>query len=230
VFLHEGLGCVGTWRDFPAEVARASGLGALVYSRWGYGGSDPVTPPRPLTYMHDEAHRSLPEVLAAAGVRDAILIGHSDGASIALIHAGSGAADRVRALVLLAPHVFCEDVSVQSIALAAEAYRQGDLRERLERRHGANTEGAFWGWNRAWLDPAFRAWNIEEFLPRVRVPVLVIQGLDDEYGTLHQVEAIEAQCGGPVERLLLPACGHAVHRDQPDAARDAIARFARAHR
>jgi pimeloyl-ACP methyl ester carboxylesterase len=227
VFLHEGLGSVSGWRDFPTRVADACGAGALVYSRWGYGRSDARRPPWPLSYMHDEALASLPEVIDAAGVRDAVLVGHSDGGSIAIVFAGSGLpqARRVRSLVLLAPHVFVEDVSVSSIAAAADAYHDGDLRERLERHHGANVDGAFWGWNRAWLDPGFRAWNIEEHLPRIRVPALVIQGREDPYGTLAQVDAIERCSGAPVQRLVLDACGHAPHRDQPDAVVDAIRRF-----
>jgi pimeloyl-ACP methyl ester carboxylesterase len=227
VFLHEGLGCVGMWRDFPREVAAAAGCGALVFSRWGYGKSDPVTPPRPLRYMHDEGLVTLPEVLAATRVRDAILVGHSDGASIAIVHAGSGAAERVRALVLEAPHVFCEEISVRSIAAAKEAFTHGDLRARLARHHGGNVDGAFWGWNGVWLDPGFRAWNIEEYVPHVRVPSLVVQGEDDEYGTLAQVDAIERGAGASVERLVLPACGHAPHRDQPEKTRDAIVNFVR---
>jgi pimeloyl-ACP methyl ester carboxylesterase len=229
VLLHEGLGSVRGWRDFPARLAEATGLGVLVYSRWGYGQSDPVSLPRPLTYMHDEALASLPEVLEVAGVRRAILLGHSDGGSIALIFAASGleASERVLGLVLEAPHVFVEDVSVQSIAAAAEAYRTTDLRARLSRQHGDNVDGAFWGWNSAWLDPGFRAWNIEEFLPRVRVPSLVIQGAGDPYGTLAQVDAIETKSGGPVSRLVLPSCGHSPHRDQPEATIEAVARFVR---
>lgn len=227
VFLHEGLGSVSAWRDFPARVADACGMGALVYSRWGYGKSDARPVPWPLSYMHDEARASLPEVLDAAGVRDAVLVGHSDGGSIAILFAGGGTpqARRVRALVLLAPHVFVEDVSVRSIAAAADAFRIGDLRERLERHHGANVDGAFWGWNRAWLDPAFRGWNIEESLPRVRVPSLVVQGREDPYGTLAQVDAIERGAGVPVTRLVLDACGHAPQRDQPDAVVLAMQRF-----
>jgi pimeloyl-ACP methyl ester carboxylesterase len=227
VFLHEGLGCVSSWRDFPGEVARETGMGAIVYSRWGYGGSDPVTLPRPLGYMHDEAG-TLPEVLDALGVRRAVLVGHSDGASIALIHAGGSREARVRGLVLLAPHVFVEDVSVASIAAARDAYQHGDLRARLARRHGANVDGAFRGWNDAWLDPAFRAWNIEEYLPGVGVPSLVVQGADDEYGTLAQVDAIAAKSAGAVTRLVLGGCKHAPHRERPAETRAAIAKHVRA--
>jgi pimeloyl-ACP methyl ester carboxylesterase len=226
VFLHEGLGSVSTWRDVPEELARRTGCGALVYSRLGYGASDPVAPPRPLSYMHDEAEL-LPEVLDAAGVQRAILVGHSDGGSIAILHAGSERAGRVRGLVLEAPHVFVEDLSVASIAAARDEYLHGDLRARLARHH-QDVDGAFWGWNRAWLDPGFRSWNIEAALPDIRVPILAIQGADDPYGTLLQIDAIERRAPGPTERLILPECGHAPHRDQRAATLDAIARFARA--
>jgi pimeloyl-ACP methyl ester carboxylesterase len=225
VFLHEGLGCVSLWRDFPAEVARATGRRALVYSRQGYGKSDPIPLPRPLTYMHDEGRVALPALLAAEGVTEAILIGHSDGASIALIHAGSQPAVAVRGLVLLAPHVFCEEVSVRSIAAADLAFREGDLARRLERHHGPNTTCAFRGWCDAWLDPAFLRWNIEEFLPAITAPLLLIQGAGDEYGTRRQIEAIEAGVRGPVETLILAPCGHSPQRDQPAATLDAITRF-----
>jgi pimeloyl-ACP methyl ester carboxylesterase len=227
VFLHEGLGSVSAWRDFPALVARDTGIGALVYSRWGYGQSDPVTLPRPMTYMNDEALVALPEILEATGIRSCVLVGHSDGGSIALVFAGSGLpqASLVRGLVLEAPHVFVEDVSVESIARADVAYRTGDLRARLERHHGTNVDGAFRGWNDAWLDPRFRAWNIEGYLPGIRVPSLVVQGQDDPYGTLAQVDAIERGSGAPVSRLVLPKCGHAPHRDRPDEVRAAIVSF-----
>lgn len=226
VFLHEGLGSVSAWRDFPQRLVAATGLGALVYSRWGYGRSDPVTPPRPLSYMHDEARESVPDVLAQAGVRRAVLVGHSDGASIALLFAGGDSPRRavLAGLVLEAPHVFVEDVSIRSIAASADAYRTGDLRARLARHH-QDVDGAFWGWNRAWLDPDFRAWNIEASLPRVQVPALVVQGEDDPYGTLAQVDAVSTKSSGPVSRLVLPRCGHAPHRDQAEATIEAVAAF-----
>ncbi len=226
VFLHEGLGCVASWRDFPREVAEGAGTPALVYSRRGYGGSDPAPLPRPLTYMHDEALTVLPELLAALDIDDALLVGHSDGASIALIHAGRGAFPRrVRGLVLLAPHVFCEDLSVASIEEARTAFEQGGLRAKLERLHGTNTDCAFRGWNDAWLDPAFRRWSLEELLPGVDIPVLAIQGEDDRYGTLAQIDAIERGVSGRFERLVLPRCGHDPARDAPDATRAAITSF-----
>jgi pimeloyl-ACP methyl ester carboxylesterase len=208
VFLHEGLGSVSAWRDVPAQIADAAGCAAFVYSRAGYGKSSSVEVPRPLTYMHDEA-AALPGLLAEHEIHTPILVGHSDGASIAIIAAGSGLP--VKALVLIAPHVFVEDVSVSSIAQAAEAYRTTDLRERLARHH-ADVDGAFWGWNRAWLDPAFRNWNLEAFLPRITAPTLIVQGDADEYGTLAQVDAIARQHGGPCEQLIVPGAGHAPHR------------------
>jgi len=208
VFLHEGLGSVSAWRDVPAQIADAAGCAAFVYSREGYGTSSPVALPRPLTYMHDEA-AALPALLAAHGITRPILVGHSDGASIAIIAAGSGLA--VQALVLIAPHVFVENISVESIAKAADAYRTTDLREKLARHH-ADVDGAFWGWNRAWLDPGFRAWNLEAFLPRISAPALVVQGAADEYGTLAQVDAIARQLAGTCEQLIVPGAGHAPHR------------------
>jgi pimeloyl-ACP methyl ester carboxylesterase len=225
VFLHEGLGSVSLWRSFPEKLASATGCGALVYSRWGYGKSDPVTLPRPLTYMHDEA-QALPELLKALGVRDVILVGHSDGASIALIYAGSEPLAGLRGLVLEAPHVFAEDLSVRSIAKAAKAYETGGLRVPLARHHD-DPDGAFWGWNRAWRDPEFRKWNLEEFLPRIHVPVLVIQGEKDEYGTVRQIEAIHSGCKPRVQIALIPKCGHSPHRDQPELTLNAMVGFIR---
>jgi pimeloyl-ACP methyl ester carboxylesterase len=226
VFLHEGLGSASLWRDFPDRLASETGCGALVYSRAGYGRSDPAPLPRPVRFMHDEA-AVLAEVLAAAGIRQAVLVGHSDGASIALIYAGTVAAG-LRGLILEAPHVFAEPHGLASIAKIGEAYRTTDLRERLAHHHGANVDIAFRGWNDVWLSPEFRTWNLEEFLPAIDVPSLVLQGEDDEYGTWRQVEAIARQSGGPVEALALPACGHSPHRERPDLALPAMARFVRA--
>lgn len=224
VFLHEGLGSASMWRDFPARLAAATGCGALVYSRRGYGRSDPIERPRPVTFMHDEADRVLPAVLDAAGVADAILVGHSDGASIALLYAGRGG-DRLRGVIVEAPHVFVEDVTVASIAEIKEIFRTTDLREKLARHHGDNVDGAFWGWNDAWLDPDFRAWNIEDCLPGIAVPLLVVQGEDDQYGTAAQVEAVARRAGGPCEIVMLPACGHSPHREQAEATLAAMTRF-----
>jgi pimeloyl-ACP methyl ester carboxylesterase len=226
VFLHDGLGSVSTWRGFPAALADATGCGALVYSRFGYGASDPVPLPRPLTYMHDEGLRLLGQVLDLAGVSSALLVGHSDGGSIALLHAATpGASPRVKGLLLEAPHVFCEDCSVEAIERARRDYLDGDLRERLERHHGPNVDCAFWGWNGAWLDPGFRAWNIEGYLSSIEAPVLVLQGVDDPYGTLRQVDAIESQCRGVVRRRILAACGHTPHREQAEQTLAEMAAF-----
>lgn len=226
VFLHEGLGSARLWKAFPADVARDTGARVLVYSRQGYGGSDPIPLPRPLTYMHDEGLVVLPPLLEALGVRDAVLVGHSDGGSISLIYAGSGVLpNRARGLVLLAPHVFCEDVSVASIRRAKGAYEHGDLKARLARHHGANTENAFRGWNDAWLDPGFKAWNIEAFLPGVHIPVLCLQGADDPYGTLAQVDAIARGVSGPCEKQVLAGCGHDPAREKPEETRAAIRAF-----
>jgi pimeloyl-ACP methyl ester carboxylesterase len=222
VFLHEGLGSLGLWRDFPQQVSDATGLPAFVYSRAGYGKSDPAPLPRPVSYMHEEA-ALLPDILKAAEIDDPLLVGHSDGASISIIYAGSGG--RARALVLEAPHVFTEEMGLQSIARARDAYESGDLRARLSRYH-RNVEAAFWGWNRPWLDPEFRRWNLEEFLPKIAAPILVIQGKDDEYGTKKQVDAIQSGARD-VEVLMLPECGHSPHRDQPEASLRAIADFVR---
>ena len=223
VFLHEGLGSASLWRDFPDRLAAATGLGALVYSRAGYGRSDPAGLPRPVRFMHDEA-AVLVEVLEGTGVRDPVLVGHSDGASIAIIYAGSDAGPRPRGLVLEAPHVFTEPHGLASIAAIREQYRTTGLRERLARHH-AHVDVAFHGWNDVWLDPEFRAWNIETCLPRISAPILVVQGEDDEYGTWAQVEAIRAGSGGPVEVLAVPACGHSPHREHPDVVLAAMARF-----
>jgi pimeloyl-ACP methyl ester carboxylesterase len=226
VFLHEGLGSAGLWRDFPARLAAATGCGAVAYSRAGYGASDPAALPRPVRFMHDEA-AVLGEVIAALGIGEHVLFGHSDGASIALIHAGSAPAAGLRGMVLEAPHVFTEPHGLASIAEIRGVYRETDLRERLARHHGPNVDVAFHGWNDVWLDPGFRAWNIEEFLPAVRVPILVVQGEDDEYGTWAQVDAIQRQSGGPVDVLPIPRCGHSPHREHPDTVLAAAANFVR---
>jgi len=228
VFLHEGLGCAQMWRDFPRQVAAAVGCGALVYSRAGYGNSDPVSLPRPVRFMHDEALVTLPQVLDALDVARVILFGHSDGGSIALIYAGSGQAERVRGLVLEAPHVFVEDFGLESIRSIKWEYEQGTLQQRLERYHGKNVDNAFWGWHDIWLDLEFYSWNIEEYLPRIEVPVLLLQGVNDQYGTVCQLEKISAGCKGEVQRtMVLNNCGHSPHRDQPALTMDAVTGFLR---
>ena len=222
VFLHEGLGSLAMWRDFPRKAAAVTGCAAVVYSRYGYGRSDVLGEPRGVDYMHVEALEVLPELLARLEVPDPVLLGHSDGASIALIHAA--AHPEVRGLVLMAPHVFVEDLSVKSIAEAKTAFEATDLPEKLGRYH-ADAAKTFRGWNDIWLHPDFRAWNIEDCLPRVRCPVLAIQGFDDEYGTMAQLEAIARQAGGPVELLRLADCRHSPQRDQPAVVIEAMSRF-----
>ena len=224
VFLHEGLGSIGMWRDFPGRVAHDTRCDAVVYSRYGYGNSDPLTGSRAVRYMHDEADIALPQLLDRLAISRPILIGHSDGGSIALIHAGS-ASSNVLGVVTLAAHVLVEDISVSSIAAAKAAYETTDLHARLARYH-ADVDSAFWGWNRIWLDPAFRDWNIEEYLPRIRCPVLSIQGVDDEYGTLEQMRRIDAGVRD-AELVVLDDCRHSPHRDQPDKVLAAIHRFVR---
>lgn len=225
VFLHQGLGCVGMWRDFPARLAAATGLGAFVYSRLGHGKSDPSELPWPVSFMHTEALDVLPAVLTVAGIDDFILVGHSDGASISLIHAGGVGGPGLRGLVLEAPHVLLEEVSVQGAAAMARRYEETDLSERLARHHGANTDDVVRGWTRVFTDPPFVDWNIEEYLPAVSVPALVIQGEDDEYGTMAQLDAIAAQSGAPVELLKLAQCGHSPHHERADDVLAAMAAF-----
>jgi pimeloyl-ACP methyl ester carboxylesterase len=220
VFLHEGLGSLGLWRDFPRQLSQATGLRAFVYSRAGYGKSEPAPMPRPVTYMHDEA-KLLPDILEQAGIEDAILVGHSDGASIAILHAGE---HRCRGLILEAPHVFTEPMGLKSIEEARDAYLNGDLKSRLARWHD-NVDAAFWGWNGAWLHPDFVRWNIESSLPANEAPVLIIQGMNDQYGTQKQIDAIRRQSGGRVDALLLENCGHSPHRDQPEATLRAMTAF-----
>ena len=225
VLLHEGLGCVAMWRDFPQQLATRTGCGVLAYSRRGYGKSGVRPLPWPVTYMHDEAFDILPRVLDEAGVRDCILIGHSDGASIATIYAGGRQDFRVHGLVLMAPHFFVEDVSIASIAAAKQAYEHGDLRARLLRYHD-HGEIAFRGWNDAWLNPEFRNWRIDDAVAHVRVPMLIIQGAGDQYGTVAQVTLAQDEAYCPVEALVLENCRHTPQVDQPEATLAAIADFA----
>ena len=222
VFLHEGLGSIDLWRGVPEEVAAAvGGAPAVVFARHGYGASAPAELPRPVTYMHHEADVVLPAVLAGLGIERPVLIGHSDGASIALLYAGAG--HDVAGLVCLAPHVFVEDESIDGIAAAREQFESTDMADRLGRYHD-DPEAAFRGWNDVWLSDAFRAWNIEDRLPAVTAPVLLVQGTDDQYGTLAQLDAIDAAVRGGCERLVLDGAGHSPHLDARDEVVAAIAR------
>jgi pimeloyl-ACP methyl ester carboxylesterase len=221
VFLHEGLGSVDLWRDLPREVAERTGYGALVYSRYGNGFSDVLAEARDPRYMHHEALTVLPALLDAYDIATPILVGHSDGASIAIIFAGAYPA-RVAGLVLEAPHVFVEDVSVRSISEIGREFADRHLRARLAKYH-ADVDRTFWGWNDIWLHPEFRSWNIEASLVSIAAPILCIQGSDDEYGTLAQIDTIAAQAGGSVDRLILSRCGHSPHRDRPSVVSEAMA-------
>ncbi|HVA29202.1 MAG TPA: alpha/beta hydrolase [Candidatus Baltobacteraceae bacterium] len=221
VFLHEGLGSVALWRDFPRRVAEATRAGALVYSRYGNGRSDALDAKRTVRYMHDEATLVLPEILRVLEIERPVLFGHSDGASIALIYAGAVPTGAL-ALVLEAPHLFVEDLSVASIATMRERYEREGLRSKMLRYH-RDVDATFYGWNDIWLDPAFRTWNIEESVRNVTAPVLALQGADDEYGTLAQLEALRAGSAGSVDTLVLSDCGHAPHRDRTGFVEKAVA-------
>jgi pimeloyl-ACP methyl ester carboxylesterase len=217
VMLHEGLGSAGLWGDFPDRLAAATKCGVLVYSRAGYGQSSLVKLPRPLTYMHDEARVILPKLLDAIGFQRGFLIGHSDGASIATIYAGSHQDHRLDGLVLLAPHFIVEDLSIASIREAKVAYETADLKAKLARWH-KDADNAFRGWNDAWLDPKFRDWDISEELAYVRVPILIVQGKNDQYGTIRQIEIAEDECYCPVEVAMLDA----KHSPQREAAAETL--------
>jgi len=224
VFLHEGLGCIKLWRDFPAALVEATGLDGLIYDRWGHGKSDPLTVRRPHRYLHDEAFDSLPEVLQGCGVKDAILIGHSDGGTIALLY-GARYRQGLRGIITEAAHVFVEEVTLVGIRETVKHYQSGDLKEKLSRYHDDNTETLFWAWADTWLDPGFRDWNVESYLPQVTSPLLAIQGEDDEYATRAQVDAIVGQVSGAAQPLLVPRCGHTPHRDARDVVLQEMAAF-----
>jgi pimeloyl-ACP methyl ester carboxylesterase len=222
VFLHEGLGSISMWKDFPEKCARAAGCNALVYSRYGYGNSDPIDAPRRPDYMHDEALKSLPELLEKLGIASPILFGHSDGASIALIHAGEFP---VAGVIALAPHLFVEEIALEGIRAIRPLYETGGLREKLSRYH-ADPDSAFWGWHDIWLDSGFRSWDISDSVRRIQAPVLAIQGEDDEYGTMLHLDRI-GELARNSALLKLPACRHSPHRDQPEAVIAAAVSFAR---
>jgi pimeloyl-ACP methyl ester carboxylesterase len=226
VLLHEGLGSLGLWRDFPVRLAAATGCGVFGYSRFGYDGSDPAGLPRPLDYMQREARQVLPRVLDAIGLRHGILFGHSDGGSIAAIHTGSCQDARVAGLVLLAPHFFTEPMGLAAIEAARQRYATGDLRRRLARHH-RDVDIAFGGWSGAWLDPGFpAAFDLLPEVGRISLPVLAIQGEADAYGTAEQLHALAREAHGPVEVLLLPGVGHAPQAEAPDAVLAAVRSFA----
>jgi pimeloyl-ACP methyl ester carboxylesterase len=224
VLLHEGLGCAALWGEFPDRLAAATGCGVLVYSRAGYGASSPVKLPRPLDYMHVEALEVLPRLLEAIGFRRGLLVGHSDGASIAAIYAGGVQDHRIRGVAMMAPHFVVEDISVTSIAAIKQLYETTELRGKLARWHG-DVDNAFYGWNDAWLDPKFRGWDISEYLAFIRVPLLIVQGAADQYGTLLQIEIAQAECYCPVEVAVITEAGHSPHREATGLTLKTIADF-----
>ena len=227
VMLHEGLGSAGLWGDFPDRLQAATGAGVLVYSRAGYGASTAVTLPRPLDYMHVEALEVLPELLDRIGFRRGLLLGHSDGASIAAIYAGGHQDHRVQGVVMIAPHFVVEDSGLAAIAETRTAYESAGLKAKLARWHD-DVDNAFYGWSDAWLDPKFRGWDISEFLAYIRVPVAILQGTDDQYGTIRQIEIAREECYCPVEVTMIPGAGHSPQRDVPGPVVDAIVAFAAA--
>lgn len=216
VFLHEGLGCVALWKGFPERLCAATRCDGFVFSRLGYGRSDPSPLPWKLNFMHTQAFNILPRVLKSAGIKEHILVGHSDGGSIALLHGGGPHAADLKGIITMAAHVFCEPVTTAAIEAARQAYLTRDLKTKLSRYHGANTDNAFRGWNDVWLHPGFIHWNIEKYLSRIRVPVLALQGRDDQYGTPAQLAAIAA--GVPrCASHLIDHCRHSPHLEQPEA-------------
>ena len=227
VLLHEGLGSAGLWGDFPEQLAAATGAGVLAYSRAGYGASTPVSLPRPLDYMHIEALEVLPQLLDQIGFRRGLLVGHSDGASIAAIYAGGVQDHRVQGVALIAPHFVVEAMGIAAIAETSKAYEAAGLRSRLARWH-RDVDNTFYGWNGAWLDPKFRSWDISEYLAYIRVPVAIVQGADDQYGTIRQIEIAREECYCPVDVVIIPGAGHQPHREAPGATLDAISEFANA--
>ncbi len=224
VLLHEGLGSVAVWNSFPQELAGATGAGVLAYSRAGYGRSSPSRLPRGVSFMHEEAREVLPRVLDAVGFRRGLLVGHSDGASIAAIYAGSVQDHRVRGLALMAPHFFTEDMGIAEIARAKTAFETGTLRAKLARLHD-DPDNAFHNWCDPWLLPEFRQWDITDALAHIRVPILIVQGERDQYGTVRQIEVAREECYCPVEVALLPGARHAPHREAPEATQRAISEF-----
>lgn len=223
VLLHEGLGCVALWRDFPEQLAKRTGLGVLVYSRQGYGQSDPVTLPRPLDFQTREALDVLPRVLDHMGIGRCILLGHSDGATISAIYAGSVEDHRIRGLILMAPHFFTEEMGLAQIAEAREKFESSDWKDRLARFH-KDPVGAFRGWSDVWLDPAYKDWNVADVIDYIRVPILAIQGREDEYGTLAQVSEIETRAYSPVDTVILD-CKHQPHFEASEQTFEAIEEY-----
>lgn len=224
VLLHEGLGSCALWRDFPEALSKATGFGVFAYSRAGYGQSASAELPRPLDYMTHEAVNVLPQVLEAIGFQRGVLLGHSDGATIAAIYAGSVSDLRIRATILMAPHFFTEEMGLIEIAKTKETFKTGNLKARMAKYH-RDPENTFWGWNDAWLDPGFADWNVADVIDYFRIPTLIIQGSEDAYGTIAQINEIETRSYAPVETLLLDNCGHAPFSERPEAVLSAVRDF-----
>lgn len=226
VMLHEGLGSAALWGDFPDRLQAATGMGVFVYSRAGYGASTPVTLPRPLDYMSREALDVLPALLDTIGFQRGVLLGHSDGASIATIHAGGTGDHRVRGVVLIAPHFITEEMGLAAIAQTRRAYETTGLRAKLARWH-QDVDKTFYGWSGAWLDPDFRRWDISDYLAYIRVPVAILQGAEDQYGTIRQIEIAREECYCPVDVTIIPGAGHSLHREVPELTLETISEFAK---
>ena len=229
VLLHEGLGCTEQWHDLPEMLCARFGLSVMAYSRAGYGGASKITLPRASSFMHDEARDVLPLVLDAACIDDAVLIGHRDGGTIALIACSTPARAKIRAVVTISAHSFMEDVCLNGIRKAGQAFREGDLRERLHRYHGECTECAFFGWHDTWARPEFSDWHIRDLLPAVAVPTLALQGEHDEYGSPGQVATIATGVTGPVMAHVVPGCGHSMHRELTEEFLDILDLFFARH-
>jgi pimeloyl-ACP methyl ester carboxylesterase len=224
ILLHEGLGSAAMWGDFPDKLAAATGCGVFAYSRTGYGNSSPATLPRQLDFMHVEAREVLPRILDAIGFKEGLLVGHSDGASIAAIYGGSVQDRRVRGLVLMAPHFVVEDVTMRSIRDVREAFGHADVRQRFQRWH-ADADATVRGWTDVWLTGDVSAWDLTPDLAHIRVPVLIVQGEDDNYGTVRQIEIAQEECYCPVDVLLMPGIRHVPHREATERTLEAIADF-----
>ena len=224
IFLHEGLGCTRMWKNFPEKLSGLTGCPALIFSRFGYGSSDPCPLPWKINFMHKEALRILPNIIKKAGIKNYILIGHSDGGSIGIIFSGSPYTKGLKGLITEAAHVFCEQKSVESIKQAKSYYEHKDLKQRLEKYHKGNTENAFRGWNDVWLTPKFINWNIEKYLNKIEIPMLAIQGKNDQYGTVKQIRSIQRRVKH-VKTCLIDDCSHSPHFEQQKIVLNVMAEF-----
>jgi len=224
IFLHEGLGCTRMWKDFPEKLSQKTGCPALIYSRFGYGSSDPCPLPWKINFMHNQALRILPDLIKKTGIKTYILVGHSDGGSIGIIFSGNPYIKGLKGLITQAAHVFCEQKTVDCIQQAKINYEHKDLKQRLEKYHGKNTDNAFRGWNDIWLAPSFINWNIEKYLNRINIPMLAIQGKEDQYGTIKQIESIKSLVKN-VKTYMIDDCNHSPHLEQQEIVLNIMTRF-----